>query len=89
MTAHSATMRLCAVTDRAYKGAGSADSSLRARCEVTMKVKFEMFRGSLRSWNSLLTEAADFANSLQPDHLITICHSKDNEDGIVVVWYWG
>ena len=54
-----------------------------------MKIKFEMFRGSLRSWNSLLTEAADFANSLQPDRLITICHSEDSEDGVVVVWYWG
>ena len=58
-------------------------------CEVTMKVKFEVFRGTLRSWQTLLTEAADFANSLKADRLITICHSEDAEEGVVVVWYWG
>jgi hypothetical protein len=54
-----------------------------------MQIKFEMFRGRWSSWDSLLTQAAEFANSLAADRLINISHSADNSDGIVVVWYWG
>jgi hypothetical protein len=54
-----------------------------------MKIKFEMFRSTFSSWETLLSQAAEFANSLRPDALINICHSEDDNDGIVVVWYWG
>jgi hypothetical protein len=57
--------------------------------EVFVTIKFEIFRGTFTSWDALLSAAAAFANSLKPDRLINICHSADQENGVVVVWYWG
>ena len=54
-----------------------------------MKVKFEVFRSSFKSWESLFQQAADFANSIGPDNLISISHSEDQNEGVVTVWYWG
>jgi len=54
-----------------------------------VKIKFEIFKSGMKSWESLFAEAAEFANSLQADRLINICHSADNNQGVVVVWYWG
>ena len=54
-----------------------------------MQIKFEVFRSTFSSWDTLLAEAAAFANSLAPDRLINISHSADNSNGVVVVWYWG
>jgi len=54
-----------------------------------MKIKFETFRGTFTSWESLFTQATEFANSLAADRLINISHSADNGDGVVVVWFWG
>jgi len=52
-------------------------------------VKFEVFRGVMASWPELFQQAADFANQLKRDQLITISHSEDKEDGVIAVWYWG
>ena len=54
-----------------------------------MTIKFEVFRRTFGSWDTLLSDAAAFANSLKPDRLINICHSADQHNGVVVVWYWG
>ena len=54
-----------------------------------MKITFKVFRGTFSSWHTLFSDAAAFANSLQPDRLINISHSADNSHGVVVVWYWG
>ena len=53
-----------------------------------MKVSFKIFRGTLASWDSLCTDAAQFATEIGPKNLITISHSEDRDDGVVVVWYW-
>jgi len=52
-------------------------------------IKYEVFQATFSSWDTLLAEAAEFANRLQPDRLINICHSADQSRGVVVVWYWG
>ena len=54
-----------------------------------MKIQFEIFRSAFKAWDTLFSQAAEFANSLQPDRFITICHSEDHNEGVVVVWYWG
>ncbi|HRH45525.1 MAG TPA: hypothetical protein PKY82_28055 [Pyrinomonadaceae bacterium] len=54
-----------------------------------MRVKFEHFRGTLISWQSLFQQAADFATSIGKEKLISISHSEDNNEGVVTVWYWG
>ena len=51
------------------------------------EVRFETFRGILDSWDHLLTEAAKFASKLPAGSLITISHSADGGEGVVVVWY--
>ena len=51
-------------------------------------VRYEMFRGTLASWPQLLDQAAAFASTLGRERLITISHSEDKDDGVVVVWYW-
>jgi hypothetical protein len=52
------------------------------------EVKFEVFRGMLASWDQLFTEASEFASSLGANRVISISHSADHHDGVVVVWYW-
>ncbi|MCP4900664.1 MAG: hypothetical protein GY906_27185 [bacterium] len=52
------------------------------------KVTYRMFRSTLKSWDELFDEAAEFASSLGPGRLISISHSEDGNDGVVAVWYW-
>ena len=51
-----------------------------------MRCKF--FRGSLKSWSELFTEAADFATAIGVDHIVSISHACSGADGTVAVWYW-
>jgi hypothetical protein len=53
------------------------------------KVSYRVFRATFTSWTSLCDEAANFASTIAPDDLISISHSCDNRDGVVIVWYWG
>jgi hypothetical protein len=53
-----------------------------------MRVNFRIFQSSFSSWKSLFQEAADFAGTIAPDHLITISHSADKGEGVVCVWFW-
>lgn len=53
-----------------------------------MEVRFEIFRGTFKSWDELFQQAAEFASHIGPDRLIGISHSCDNNDGVVTVWYW-
>ena len=50
--------------------------------------RYRHFRGTFTSWDSLLSQAAEFASSIGRERLITISHSEDENDGVVVVWYW-
>jgi hypothetical protein len=54
-----------------------------------MKVQTRVFRSSFSSWATLFEDAAAFATELGRDRLITISHSADHSEGVVVVWYWG
>jgi hypothetical protein len=51
-------------------------------------VRFRIFRGVFASWNSLFSQAAEFASSIPKEKLINISHSVDHLDGVVTVWYW-
>ena len=42
----------------------------------------------MSSWDTLFDEASNFATSIGKERLISISHSEDNNDGVVVVWYW-
>jgi hypothetical protein len=42
----------------------------------------------MATWDTLFEEASDFATGIGRERLISISHSEDHSDGVVVVWYW-
>lgn len=54
-----------------------------------MCVLYKHFRASLKSWEELFQEASDFATAIGREQIISISHSQEGIEGIVVVWYWG
>jgi len=54
-----------------------------------MRVLFKNFRATFKSWEALFQEATDFASEVGPENVISISHSQNASEGIVVVWYWG
>jgi hypothetical protein len=53
-----------------------------------MQLHHEIFRGTFKSWEKLLDEAGEFATQHGPERVISISHSCDEQEGVVVVWYW-
>jgi hypothetical protein len=53
-----------------------------------MEVKSRVFRSYTRSWEDLCTEAAEFATQQGRDRLINLALSEDDNEGVIVVWYW-
>jgi hypothetical protein len=57
-----------------------------------MRVRYEVFQSSVESWQSLFTQAAEFASQVGPNRLIGISHSEGRGqwggNGVVTVWYW-
>jgi len=52
------------------------------------RLQYRVFRGTWASWDELFRQAADFANEIGPERVVTISHSEDKDDGVVAVWYW-
>jgi len=52
------------------------------------QLKFRMFRALLKSWQSVFTDAAEFATMCGPSRVVSISHSEDKNEAIVTVWYW-
>ena len=65
-----------------------APRSSTAAEQPTKRVGYQIFRGGLATWDTLFTEAAEFASQLAPGQLINISHSADRGDGVVTVWFW-
>jgi hypothetical protein len=53
-----------------------------------MQVRFEIFKSYTQSWENLCAEAAAFATERGRDRLINISVSEDDNQGVIVVWYW-
>src|SRR2546430_2615956 len=53
--------------------------------EPAMRVTYELFRGTFKSWEALFDEAAQFASEIGPERLIGISHSEDENDGVIAV----
>lgn len=54
----------------------------------TMQVKFQIFKSYTQSWENLCAEAAAFATAQGRERLINISVSEDDNQGVIVVWYW-
>jgi hypothetical protein len=53
-----------------------------------MRVRFKLFKSSLKSWTTLCEEAVAFATEVGPDRLINISVSAADTGGVIFVWYW-
>ena len=53
-----------------------------------MQVRFRLFKSSMKSWSDLCSEAAAFASELDRDRLINLSLSEDQNEGVIIVWYW-
>ena len=53
-----------------------------------MKVEYQVFRGMFSTWKTLFSQAAEFATDVGKEKVLSISHSQDNLEGVVVVWYW-
>lgn len=61
-----------------------------------MHVAFRHFESTMKSWESMFTEAAAFATEVGKDRLIGLSHSHGGGQevfgaggsGVVTVWYW-
>ena len=53
-----------------------------------MQVKFRVFKSYTQSWEKLCVEAAAFATERGRERLINISVSEDDNQGVIVVWYW-
>ncbi len=62
--------------------------AVRDMLEESMRMRYEVFRGTLSSWETLFKEASEFASSVGRERVINISHSCDHSDGVVTVWYW-
>jgi hypothetical protein len=73
--------RACAACSRSVKTADPVASGKRGRIE------YQIFRSSWSSWETLFSDAAEFASWIGPEGLVSISHSADENDGVVTVWY--
>ena len=53
-----------------------------------MEVKFQVFKSWTKSWPDLCAEAAAFASTKSRDRLINISVSEDQNEGVIIVWFW-
>jgi hypothetical protein len=58
--------------------------------EVLMHVRHRLFKSSLKSWEALCEEAAEFATMVGRERLINISVSQADTggQGVIFVWYW-
>ena len=52
-----------------------------------MKLEYRVFRSATKSWEILFNEVKTFAEQIGVDRIISISHSEDANEGVVVVWY--
>jgi hypothetical protein len=55
-----------------------------------MRVQYRFFKSSLKSWETLCSEAAEFATGVGRERLINISVSAADTggEGVIFVWYW-
>jgi len=53
-----------------------------------MQVRFQIFKSYTQSWENLCAEASAFATAHGRERLINISVSEDDNQGVIVVWYW-
>jgi hypothetical protein len=55
---------------------------------ANLTVRYKFFRHTLATWETLFSEAAEFASRIGRERLIGISQSQWGADAVVAVWYW-
>jgi len=66
----------------------NSDDAIQKAETPKWRLAYRVFRGTWASWEELFRRAAEFANALGPERVVSISHSEDKDDGVVAVWYW-
>ena len=53
-----------------------------------MQVKYKFFKATLKSWDNMHAEVAEFATMIGRERLINISNSSDHSEAVITVWYW-
>jgi hypothetical protein len=53
-----------------------------------MQVHFRIFKSWTKSWDDLCAEASAFASQIGRERLINLSVSEDQNEGVIIVWYW-
>ena len=53
-----------------------------------MQVQFRIFKSWTKSWDDLCAEASAFASEKGRERLINLSVSEDQNEGVIIVWYW-
>jgi hypothetical protein len=53
-----------------------------------VQVQHRLFRSTIKSWEKLCREAAEFATTVGKDRLINISVAQGDTGGVIFVWYW-
>jgi hypothetical protein len=53
-----------------------------------VQVRHRLFRSTIKSWEKLCQEAAEFATTVGKDRLINISVAQGDTGGVIFVWYW-
>ena len=56
---------------------------------MTATAQYRFFKSTLKPWDMLFADAAEFASQVGKENLISISHSEDQNNGVITVWYWG
>jgi len=66
----------------------AADQVLAVEKLTKPRAAFHIIRGEFTTWNMLCQEAAEFVTDVGPQRLISVSHSEDRNDGVIIIWYW-
>ncbi len=71
------------------KSASYAEDIPRSYGVDLMNVKYKLFQGMVKEWETLVDQAAEFASLLDPEKLISISQGTSSLDvSVITVWYW-
>jgi hypothetical protein len=73
----------CAVCGRSLAGGATA-----APAPPPRALARRLFRSSWSSWEQLCQEVADAATQAGPARVAAVCHSCDQNEGVIVLWTW-
>ena len=72
-------------------GRDSGDPNYKEDNSKTMapsrKVSHKIIRGVFKTWDELADIASEFMSTIPKDKIISVSHSEDKDDGVIIIFY--